>query len=64
VTDRPLSNEDEAIAERIGWAAARDLSRFWLNEAAKIEEEVDNPRARWDLLKQAMAIVARGSGWG
>jgi hypothetical protein len=55
-----MSDEDRTRAEQIGCAAAREVTRFWLNEAAKIEEEVDNPSARWDLLKQAMAIVARG----
>jgi hypothetical protein len=55
-----MSDEDRTRAEQIGCAAAREVTRFWLAEAAKIEEEVDKPGARWDLLKQAMSIVARG----
>jgi hypothetical protein len=60
VTDRPLSDEAQALAEQIAKDATREVARFWLNEAAKIEEASIDPRARWDLLKQAMSIVARG----
>lgn len=58
MTDK-LSPDERKLAERVAAKSSRVFARFWLAEILKVEEQIIDPAARWDILKRALALVGR-----
>lgn len=56
MTDQ-LSPDERALAERVASKSSRVVARFWAAEGRKIEEQVSDPAARWEILMRALALV-------
>lgn len=52
-----LSPEARALAERIAAKSSRVFARYWLAEGRRIEEQVSDPAARWDILMRALKLI-------
>lgn len=49
----------EQIKAEIATEATRTVSLFWLAEARKIEEQVPDAKARWEILVTALVRIGR-----
>jgi hypothetical protein len=59
--DEP-STDRRAIGEQIAGEAGIAATRFWLNQMAQIEEQIETGHgARWSILKSAMQGIVRGT---
>lgn len=54
------ATERAELGERIATEASRRFARYWLAECVRIEEDVLDPGARWDILKKALAGIGAG----
>jgi hypothetical protein len=58
--DEP-STDRRAIGEQIAADATVTVTRYWLAEMSKIEEQIETGHgARWSILKSAMQGIVRG----
>jgi len=48
------------VADQIGLAASRAFALLWRAECAKIEEQVTDAEARWEIMVRALERVAKG----
>lgn len=53
----PLAPDLERIKHEVAEEATRAVSLFWLSEARKIEEQIDDPAARWAILLDALGQI-------
>lgn len=56
--------EAREVGERVAAASSRVFAAYWLAELAKLEEQVLDPAARWEILRQALQGVAAPKGQG
>lgn len=52
--------DQEMVADAVAQAAARRFALFWLAELRKVEEQILEPAARWEILRRALERVSRG----
>jgi hypothetical protein len=49
----------QRAANEVAQAAARAFALFWAAECRKIEEHIPDPAARWAIMVEALAKIAR-----
>lgn len=54
-----VPSEEQDLAERIAHASSRKFAQYWLAECAKMEEQIVDPGARWEILRTALERIAR-----